>query len=219
MAQFLRILLIISSLFLIISCASDDDKDGDPEFLMKKAREYDKDERYEEALRRYNDVKNKFPYNKIATEAELAIADVYYKQESYIEAQGAYQVFRELHPKHPKVDYVVYRIGLSYFKQLPETIDRDLSVANQAIKSFDEFLRLYPQSEFVKEAKEQRVQALKMLGEKELYIGDFYKKKEKCLSATGRYQNLLKLYSGLGFDDKANKGLKACHGKDNGKKE
>lgn len=213
MAKFLSILILLSSVLFLTSCASDDDLTGSPEALFEKAKEFDKNERYDEALRRYTDIKNKFPYNKLATESELAIADVLFKQESFVEAQAAYQVFRELHPKHPKSDYVLFRNGLSYSKQLPDTVDRDLSVAHSAIKIYDNFLMTYPQSPYAKEAKENKESALKMLAEKELYIADFYKKKEQCLSATLRYQSLLKNYAGLGLDKKAEAGIKNCVGK------
>ncbi len=118
-----------------------DRKSDTPEGAYAIAEEFDKDERYEEAIRRYTEVKNKFPYSNFATKAELAIADVYYKQESYPEAQVSYQAFRELHPKSPQADYVVYRIGLSYFQQLPTTLDRDLTVAREAISNFDDLIK------------------------------------------------------------------------------
>ena len=56
-------------------------------------------------------IKNKFPYSNYATEAQLKIADVYYMQESYGEAAVAYEAFRDLHPKHEKVPYAMFRIG------------------------------------------------------------------------------------------------------------
>src|SRR5690606_33276577 len=95
-----------------------------------------------------------------ATRAELAIADVHFKDEAYPEAQVAYQTFKELHPRHPKIDYVTFRIGLSFFNQLPTTIDRDLTLAHDAIASFDELINEFPNSEFAKEAREKKAESL-----------------------------------------------------------
>ena len=138
MNRFLLFPLLFST---VLACTTMDRKSDTPEGAYAIAEEFDKDERYEEAIRRYTEVKNKFPYSNFATKAELAIADVYYKQESYPEAQVSYQAFRELHPKSPQADYVVYRIGLSYFQQLPTTLDRDLTVAREAISNFDDLIK------------------------------------------------------------------------------
>jgi outer membrane protein assembly factor BamD len=174
-----------------------------PDGAFAIAEEFDKSERFEEAIRRYTEVKNKFPYSNFAIRSELAIADVYYKQESYAEAQVAYQAFRELHPKYEKADYVQYRIGLSFFNQLPSTIDRDLTLANDTILNLSDLIKKYPNSEYIKDATEKRTAAIKMQAEKEEYIADFYFKREIYDSALGRYEGLYKNFKALGFDAKA----------------
>ena len=174
-----------------------------PEGAFKQAEEYEKDDRYEEAIQKFSEVKNKHPYSRFATEAELRIADLQFKRETFIEAAAAYQLFREFHPKHPRVDYVTYRLGLSYFNQLPSTIDRDLSVAEKAILYFDEVINTYEKSEFLADAKQKRQDALHMLAEKEMYIANFYTKHETYDSALKRYEYLLKTYPNQGFDASA----------------
>ncbi|MBL7545000.1 MAG: outer membrane protein assembly factor BamD [Bdellovibrionaceae bacterium] len=188
---------------LLSSCASDEKKTDTAEATFNLAQEYEKDERYEEAIKKYSEVKNKYPYSQFATRAELAIADVYFKQESYGEAQINYQTFRELHPTHAQIDYVVFRTGLSFYQQLPETIDRDLSLATDAINLFDELNQKYPQSAHLKEAQEKKAEALKKLAEKEDYVGDFYFKRKIYDSALLRYEFLVTNYPKLGLDEKA----------------
>lgn len=202
MLKTLRVIIALSLVF-VIGCASTERNSETPEGAFAIAEEYDQSERYEEAIRRYTEVKNKYPYSNFATKAELAIADVYFKQESYAEAQVSYQMFKELHPTVPNADYVQYKIGLSYFKQLPTTIDRDLSLAQDTILNLSDFIRRFPNSEYISDAKEKRSQAIKMLAEKEEYIADFYFKRKIYMSALTRYENLYANYSGLGFDQKA----------------
>lgn len=191
----LKLLFILIFFNFILSCASDEKKADTPEAAFKIAKEYEDDESYRIAIQRYTDVKNKFPYSSYATEAELAIANVHFKSEEYPEAQVSYQNFKELHPKHPKIDYVIFRTGLSYFLQLPETIDRDISLANDAIYSFNEFIKKFHKSEYLAEAKEYRRKAFAMLNEKELYIADFYFKQKQYDSALLRYVRSYKKYS------------------------
>jgi outer membrane protein assembly factor BamD len=186
-----------------LACSTMDRKSDTPEGAFAIAEEFDKDERYEEAIRRYTEVKNKFPYSNFATKAELAIADVYFKQESYPEAQVSYQAFKELHPTSPQADYVVFRIAQSYFKQLPSTLDRDLTVARETVINFDDLMKRYPDSKYINEAAENKLSTLKMLAGKEEYIAQFYFKREHYGSALSRYENLLSKYPKLGFDEKA----------------
>lgn len=197
-------LLYFFLLFALISCSSADKKDSEtPEALFAKAQELEKDERLEEAIKKYNDVKNKFPYSKLAAQAELAIGDTYFKQESFPEAQAAYMTFRELHPKHPQIAYVIHRIGMSVFNQLPDTIDRDLTLANQAIGSFEEVIKNYPSSEYVAEAQKKKDACLKMLAEKEVYIANFYYKKGHYDTAFKRYLESYNKNGVTGFDKEA----------------
>lgn len=204
MVKTLRVITILTVLGLFVSgCSTTEKNSSEPDGAFAIAEEYDKGERYEEAIRRYTEVKNKFPYSNFATKAELAIADVYYKQESFAEAQVAYQMFKELHPTAPQADYVQFRIGMSYFNQLPSTIDRDLTLAEDAILNLSDFIKKYPNSSYLPEAKEKRTAAIKMLAEKEDYIADFYFKRKIFDSALTRYENLYQNYQGLGFDAKA----------------
>ncbi|MEK2643784.1 outer membrane protein assembly factor BamD [Bdellovibrio sp. BCCA] len=204
MLKTLRVITIAAAMGVLLSgCSSIEKNSNTPEGAFAIAEEFDQGERYEEAIRRYTEVKNKFPYSNFATKAELAIADVYYKQESYAEAQVAYQMFKELHPTVPNSDYVQFRIGMSYFNQLPSSIDRDLTQANDAILNLSELIKKYPNSQYVAEAKEKRTAAIKMLAEKEEYIADFYFKRKIFDSALGRYEGLYNNYRSLGFDAKA----------------
>jgi outer membrane protein assembly factor BamD len=200
-------LLLSLGLFVILgltACTSSDKKAGEtPEAVFERAKELEKDGRSEEAIMKYNEVKNKFPYSKLALEAELAAADVAYNDESYPEAQVSYQLFRDLHPKHSKIPYVIYRTATSIYQQIPEAIDRDLALARSAIETYDDLILQFPDSEHVAEAKEKRLECLKKLAEKELYIANFYLKKQRWESALGRFEGLLESHKGLGFDEKA----------------
>jgi outer membrane protein assembly factor BamD len=189
---------------VVAGCSSTPDIDtSTPEGAFKLANKYEKDERFEEAIVQYTQVKNKHPYSKLATESELRIAEIHFTREEFVEAQNSYQVFKEMHPTHPQIDYVTFRLGLSFFNQLPSTIDRDLSVAERAILYFDEVIQSYPSSSHVGEAKDYKLKALKMLAEKEDYIAHFYFIRDHFESALVRYEGLLDKYPNLGFDEKA----------------
>ena len=206
----LKLLFIFMFSAFVFGCASDDKKGDTAEAAFKIAKDYEDADRYQIAIQRYTDVKNKFPYSSYATLAELAIADVHYKNEDYPEAQVTYQNFREFHPKHPKTDYVIFRTGMSYYMQLPDSIDRDLTLANDAIYNFNELLKRFPSSEYASQAEEYRKKAFTMLNEKELYVADFYLTQEYYDSALSRYESAYKKFTGIGLEPRALKGAIKC---------
>lgn len=158
------------------------------------AQQLEEDERYEEALMQYRDLKNRFPYSRFAVLAELQIAEIHFKKESFAEAQGAYQLFKELHPRHEKIPYVTFQIGESLYRQLPSGIDRDLSLAPQAIRQFEVVIRNHPNSEYAKKAAERKQDIYEKLAAKELYIADFYWRTDQYLYALTRYEKFLQEY-------------------------
>lgn len=195
---------LLFSIVFLISCASNDTTDpNSAEGLYTRGLELEKNERFEEAIEKFKEIKNKFPYSKVTTDAELHLADTYYKQESFPEAQVAYQSFKDLHPKHNSIDYVTFQLGMSYYNQLPDTTDRDLTLSQKATIYFDEVISSYPNSKHLKEAKDKKQDVRMKLASKEDYIGEFYFKRKKFESALGRYEELLEEYPNLGFDEKA----------------
>ena len=211
MVQTLRVIIpLFIGLTLLSSCSSEEKKADTPEGAYAIAEEFAKEDRYEIAIQKYNDVRNKFPYSPFALKAELSIADTYFKKESFPEAQIAYQAFRDLHPTHPKIDYVIFQIAMSYYSQIPDTVDRDITLSNEAIATFEEIITKYPKSEHFVPASEKKLECRKKLAEKELYIADFYFKHNQCDSALPRYEGLLKSFAQLGYEPGALKNAGIC---------
>ncbi|MBX7230728.1 MAG: outer membrane protein assembly factor BamD [Bdellovibrionales bacterium] len=187
--------LLFLTIGILVGCSSTSKFDSNTvEGAFAIAESYEKDERYEEAIAQFQQVKNKYPYSNLAVESELHIAGIYFKREDFVEAQGAYQTFKELHPSHAKSDFVTYRLGLSLFNQLPSTIDRDLSVAEKALLYFDEVVTSFSKSEYLSPSTEHKQKILQMLAQKEFYIAQFYFIREYYESALARYEDLFTKY-------------------------
>jgi len=190
------VLFIIFSLGIIFAgCVTEPKVNlNTPEGLFKLGDFYQKQERYEEAVNQFKAITTKHPYSKLATDAELRVADCYFKKEDFIEAFNAYKTFKELHPKHPKIDYATYFAAESLREQLPSTVDRDLTQATQAINFYEEIVTAFPSSPYVKDSKEKRFKLIEMLADKEIYIADFYYRREKYLGAMVRYDLFLQAF-------------------------
>lgn len=175
-------------------CSGKSVNDKDPSALYDDAMEDIKSDHYQIALEKLRTVKNKFPYSKVAVDAQLKIADVYFAQEQWAEAASSYETFRDLHPRHEKVAYAMFRAAKSYFNDIPDPIARDLTPAQKAVDAYRDFLRQYPAAAEAEEAKKDLAKAREDLAGKELYIAEFYYKRDFFESAKGRYEKILEQY-------------------------
>ena len=179
-------------LLLVVACSSDKPKGRtEAEVLFKEAQELMDAERFILATEKLNAIKTQHPYSFYATPAELMQADILYLQESYVESAAAYLLFRDFHPRHEKIPFVIFRIAESFYKQIPDTIDRDLEPAMEAIKYYDEVIVKYPDSSYKKKAEKKISKAKGMLREKDQYIADFYFKTDKFAPARYWYLDIL----------------------------
>lgn len=188
----MRNIVFIVLVVLLASCSSDKPKGKtEAEILYKEAEELMGAERYILATEKLNLIKTQHPYSFYATPAELLQADILFLQENYIESAAAYLLFRDFHPRHEKIPYVVFRIAESYYKQIPDTIDRDLEPALESLKYYDEVIQKYGDSSYRTEAEQRIVKAKGMLREKDQYIADFYFKTKEYSAARYWYLDIL----------------------------
>lgn len=178
----------------VAGCAGGDINDGNPEELYKDAEEDIENDRYLQAQEKLQTLKNRFPYSKYSVLAKLRLADVYFLEESFAEAAANYESFVELHPKNERAAYAQFRTGESYFKDSPENVSRDVTSAKRALSAFQTFLKRFPNDPQTSVARERIIDINRILAEKELYVADFYYKRDFFDSAEGRYSNILKLY-------------------------
>jgi len=169
---------------------------------------------FNDAIKFFEYVKNKYPYSKYAELADLRIADAHFEREEWLESADAYRMFIRFHPRHEKVPYATYRVALSFYKKVakkpfaegmfadvpylpeiaesvspfPPTRERDQSATSDAIRAFDDYINRYPDDENVEAAKAYRTEARMALAEHDLYAAGFNEQFKKWQGAIWRYQ-------------------------------
>jgi outer membrane protein assembly factor BamD len=104
------------------------------------------------------------------------------------EAAISYETFRDLHPRHEKAAYAQFRVAKSYFKDMPSTVARDHASATRALEAYNEFLAKHPTDKDAEEAKKDIGTIREALAQKEIYIGDFYRRLSRPEAASPRYK-------------------------------
>lgn len=169
------------------------------EGTMAEADRLLKEEFYEEARKQYTRVKTEFPDSNLMVRADLKIAETYFNDESYKTAAIAYSEFLSTYPGHPEIAYVLYKLGLSYAKQMPSVAARDTRSARKALDTFTRLLIDYPNNEYSKEAQDWIKKSQHQLAEKIFVIADFYERQGKYEAAAGRFRELFDNYSDTSF--------------------
>lgn len=148
---------------------------------------------YSDALKIFEEIKERFPFSPHSMLAELKAADCQYYLKHYPEAIGLYQGFESNHPTNEALSYVLFQIGMSYYQQI-DTIDRDPGAATDAIAAFERQLKAFPNSAYRAEAEGRRLAALNFLANHEFYVAMFYIRTNELKQAEGRLQYLNDTY-------------------------
>jgi outer membrane protein assembly factor BamD len=210
-------LALCTTLATILACGGKSGS-GSVEYSVSAQKNYDKGLKMLEtkdwvaASKYFGFIKSRFPYSKYAVLAELRLADAEFGAEQYLEAIDSYRLFIKFHPTHEMVanGYVSYRIGESYFRQLPgdfwmfpPSFEKDQSSVEDAGNELKSFLDKYPDSPYRTKAKEIIVKVGKRLANHEWYVARYYWDRGKPMATVLRLRRLLERYRGVGYDEEA----------------
>ncbi len=169
------------------------ESDPTAEALFKEGMDAFNAKRYVLAIDRFEKVKTDYPFSPLLTDAELKLAQSYYKDEQYPEAIEAFKQFQAFHPTNENIPFVVYHLGLAHFAHFTTT-DRDQKMTEIAKGYFETLIKTYPQSPYTSKAEKKLVKCKRYLAEHEFYIAAFYIREKNYLAARERLTGILRHY-------------------------
>ncbi len=146
-------LIFVGLLLIVASCSK-------PEYFVDKKVYYRGIELYKKG--EYDDAKDYlkeaiYKAKGLTTEelmyARYYLANIYYKDENYVDAIVEFEEFLSLFPTSPLVPEVLYKLADSYLKVSPDP-DRDLTYSEKALEKAEELVSKYPNSKYTKKAEE-----------------------------------------------------------------
>lgn len=148
------------------------------------------------------EIQIRYTFSPYATLAEVRTADAYFKQEEYRQAAIEYEEFMNRHPSHSEYEHANYYLAESFYR-LKKGKDRDPEKLVMTIKWFEEYIKNFPDSRRVDEAREKVTECKNTLAEREIYIGNYYKKRKNYKAALERYRNVLEKYPDTDYNSEA----------------
>jgi outer membrane protein assembly factor BamD len=148
-----------------------------------------------------------YPFSAQATQAQLELPYVYWKDESRLKALAAADRFIMLNGSHPQLDYVYYLKGIINYTNNTGAIKAlltrsvgtsasDPKAANEAFDSFKTLVTKFPNSRYAPEARKRMVQLVDTMAQQQLSIAQYYYEREAYLAAINRSQEILKNFDG-----------------------
>ena len=199
----LLLLFVCAALLVLPGCSVYRDirsmfSDGDtvqasPESLAMDAMDEFNNGQYSSALKLFGEIQERFPFSRFSLMAELKTSDCHYHLGHYGEAIAAYEEFSKNHPTNEALPYVLYQIGMCYYKQI-DTIDRDPGHAIDAENAFNKLLKVYPVSPYTEETKAKIRIVRDFLAGHEMYVAAFYIKTEKFEQSKARLHYIMDNY-------------------------
>jgi outer membrane protein assembly factor BamD len=202
--KFRLIVIVLVQLSLCSGCAwfsRPDIEKPAKELVQDGLKAYEKGD-YADSIKQFQKLKDWYPFSKFAIMAELKIADAHYHLNEYPEAIQAYEEFEQLHPRNEATPYVVYQIGQCYYEQM-DTIDRDQTSAQKALKVFQRLMRQYPGDPYALQAQTHITKCLQSIAGHEFYVGQFYFKSKHYKAALSRFMAVITQYPDVGVQHQA----------------
>ncbi len=170
-----------------------------PESLYSRGTVEYQNGKYKKSREFYVRLKEEYPLHDLAILAELGIADSFYSDKEYAEAELAYRDFTTFYPTNENVPYAIYQMGMCHYVQIG-AVDRDQTETIRAKKEFERLVARFPQSKFSILAEKMIRECKMKLAEHEFYVGNFYFKQKKYNAALKRFEIITRDYAGVGMD-------------------
>jgi len=161
------------------------------------------DEKYPlKAAKKFNEAELLYPQSLWAPRSSLMSAYSYYYGSYYIDAIEELNRFIEIYPKHERIVYAYYLLGMCHYEQISDE-KKDLGSIIDAQKNFKYVLENYPDSDFALDADFKLQLIEEILASKEMYLAKYYIDREKWIPAINRYKNILDQYETTIFVEEA----------------
>lgn len=198
-----KLLIVLVACLFLVACASKPVKKSEnPGDLYVEGVNLMKAKKYDDAIQKFGDVRENFPFDPMALIATVKLGDAHFEKKDYDIAAGVYEDFFKAHPEDENTPYVLMRLGACYEK-VALSMDRDQAYTLKAIERYTYLKNRYPTSTYANIADQQLKVLNQKLADRELYVGEFYFKSYQYSAAVTRLEYLLKKYPDAKGLDKA----------------
>lgn len=169
--------------------------------IYSKGKKRIQDKKFTSAIKDFEAIEARFPYGELSEKSQLGLIYAHYKKNDAASALAAIERFIRMYPKHPQVDYVHYMKGLVHHENYVGTVTaylpvdksaRDVTEAKSAFDAFKTLINKFPNSEYLKDARQRMVFLRNEFAKHEIHVAEYYMKREAYLAAANRASYVVK---------------------------
>ena len=201
--MWIRLIFIITFLLSFSSCSKKEvlyepsDK-VDPYLIYKEGLEAFKRNDFFYADKKFSEAEINFDKPEFAAKAAIMSSFSLYGINFYKEAEENLLRFLETYPADKNLIYAHYLLAIIYFEQISDE-RKDLGPLIKAEKKIQEFLKLYPNTDYAIDLKFKNNLIQNQLAAKELFVAKYYISIKKWVPAINRLKNIVTNYDSTIF--------------------
>jgi len=207
MNSFARHSLALLFGILVAACGTldggDETRGWSAQKLYSEAKDSLNNRNYAEAIKYYQKLEARYPYGRLAQQAQIDIAYAHYKDLEPALALAAADRFIKMYPNHANVDYIYYLKGLINFNDDlgltgylggQDLTERDPKSVREAFEALRELTTRFPQSRYTPDAIARMNYLVNALASHEIHVARYYMGRKAYVAAAGRAQFAIKTY-------------------------
>ena len=192
-----RLILLVFIVSLLAACGKNRVvPDIPPDELYRRATVSMKNGSYESAIRQLRAIQARFPFSEYAIQSHLDLIYPLVRAEDPESAIDEADRFIDENPRHQNIDYAYYMRGLAFYGDdnvsflgrwfKVDLAKADITDARIAFQNFRQMLQLHPHSQYAADARQRLVALRNRIARHELYVADYYMRREAYVSALNR---------------------------------
>jgi len=211
MTQYRPVLILAGLMLLLQACGSTKPSyENDVQTNFQQGVEFYEDEKYFKAAEFFTYVVFNSPGSEIADDAQLYLGNCHFGLKEYIIAVDEYQRLISRWPASELVEEARYKMAMSYYELSPRA-ELYQNYTEDAIRAFQNFVQLYPASEYRSEAEKSIAELRLKLAEKLFQSGELYMVFREWKAALITFEQLEAEYFDTEIIDRTYLKMAQCH--------
>lgn len=171
--------------------------------LFKDGEDHMTKEEYGQAIKNLEALDSQYPFSKYNRQVLLNLIYAYYRNNDKTSAAVTAGRYIHLYPRDPHVDYAYYMKGLANFKQKKSlltniiSVDPSLRDPGSSIESYNDFatfIRRFPNSPYVADARQRMIYLRNVFANKEMHAGLYYYRHHAYVASANRASFIIHNY-------------------------
>lgn len=191
----------------LLGRTTEDQQDWSANKFYSEANQKLNEGNFSGAVKLYETLESRYPYGRIAQQAQLETAYAHYKNDEQASAIASADRFIKMNPHHANVDYAYYIKGLASFNDnwglmgflmkgplRQDMSERDSKMSKESFEYFKELVTRFPDSKYAPDSRLRMAYLINSIAMNDIHAARYYMKRKAYIAAANRAQDVVREY-------------------------